>query len=72
MMLRFCSGPAEGGQAVEEWTKPWDRAQMCFEVVRQAETWVGTGKAGLLLEKGWVWSAAEHLTGSRLRVCLWE
>lgn len=46
MMLGFCSGPAEGGQAVEEWTKPWDRAQMCFEVVRQAEMWVGTGKAG--------------------------
>lgn len=47
---------------MEEWAEAWDRAQMCFSVVRQAERWVRTGKAGLLLEKRWVWSTAEHLT----------
>lgn len=55
-----------------EGAEPWDSVQMCFEVVRQAETWVRAGKAGLLLEKSWVWSTAEHLTGSRSKVCLWE
>lgn len=57
---------------MEDGADPWDRAQMCFRVVRQAEMWVRAGKAGLLLEKSWVWSTAEHLTGSRSRVCLWE
>lgn len=47
---------------MEEWAEPQDRAQMCFSVVRQAEMWVRTGKARLLLEKRWVWSTAEHLT----------
>lgn len=55
-----------------EGAEPWDSVQMCFEVVRQAATWVRAGKAGLLLEKSWVWSTAEHLTGSRSKVCLWE
>lgn len=50
---------------MEEGAEPWGRAQICFKAVRQAEMWVRAGKAGLLLEQSWVWSTAEHLTGSR-------
>lgn len=57
---------------MEEGAEPWGRAQICFKAVRQAEMWVRAGKAGLLLEQSWVWSTAEHLTGSRSMVCLWE
>lgn len=57
---------------MEEGAEPWGRAQMCFEAVRQAEMWVRASKAGLLPGHSWVWSTAEHLTGSRSRVCLWE
>lgn len=64
--------PCRRRKAVVEGAEPWDSVQMCFKVVRQAETWARAGKAGLLLEKSWMWSTAAHLNGSRSRVCLWE
>lgn len=43
--------PCKRRWAVEERAEPWERAQVCFRVVRQAEMWVRSSKAGLLLEK---------------------
>lgn len=45
---------------------------MCFEAIRWAEMWVRASKVGLLVERDWVWSISERLTGSRSRVCPWE
>lgn len=63
--LRRDAGCGRGGE-------PWGRAQVCFEAIRRAETWVRAGEVGLLVEQGWVWSISEHLTRSRSRICPWE